>query len=82
VWKLHTVTVPHGSLLFISTDGLIDQIGGPRKITFGKRRALNLILEHRAQSPSAICESLQRALADWQRAQTRRDDVTLFFVGV
>ena len=82
VWKLHTVTVPHGSLLFISTDGLIDQIGGPRKITFGKRRALDLILEHRAQSPCAICESLQRALADWQRAQTRRDDVTLFFVGV
>ena len=82
VWTLHTVTVPHGSLLFISTDGLIDQIGGPRKITFGKRRTLDLILEHRAQSPSAICESLQRALADWQGAQTRRDDVTLFFARV
>jgi serine phosphatase RsbU (regulator of sigma subunit) len=82
VWTLHTVTVPHGSLLFISTDGLIDQIGGPRKIAFGKRRALDLILEHRAQSPSAICENLQRALADWQGTQTRRDDVTLFFVRV
>jgi serine phosphatase RsbU (regulator of sigma subunit) len=82
VWTLHTVKVPHGSLLFISTDGLIDQIGGPRKITFGKRRALDLILEHRAQSPSAICASLQRALADWQGAQTRRDDVTLFFASV
>lgn len=82
VWTLHTVTVPHGSLLFISTDGLIDQIGGPRKIAFGKRRALNLIVEHRAQSPAAICEILQRALADWQGAQTRRDDVMLFFARV
>ncbi len=82
VWPLHTVTFPHGSLLFISTDGLIDQIGGPRKIAFGKRRALDLILEHRAQSPSAICESLQRALADWQGTQARRDDVTLFFARV
>jgi len=82
VWTLRTVTVPHGSLLFISTDGLTDQIGGPRKITFGKRRALDLIREHRAQSPSAICENLQRALADWQGAQTRRDDVTLFFARV
>jgi serine phosphatase RsbU (regulator of sigma subunit) len=82
VWPLHTVMVPHGSLLFTSTDGLIDQIGGPRKITFGKRRALDLILKHRAQSPSAICESLQLALADWQCTLTRRDDVTLFFARV
>lgn len=82
VWTLRTVAVPHGSLLFISTDGLIDQIGGPRQITFGKRRALDLIREHRAQPPSAICEILQGALADWQGAQTRRDDVTLFFARV
>lgn len=81
-WPLHTVTVSRGSLLFISTDGLIDQIGGQRNIAFGKRRALDLILEHRTQEPSAICQSLQRAFADWQGTQTRRDDITLFFARV
>lgn len=81
-WALHTVEVPRGSLLFVSTDGLIDQIGGPRKIAFGKRRALDLILAHREEAPSAICSSLLNALAEWQVTQSRRDDVTLFFTRV
>ncbi|CAN0618917.1 Serine phosphatase [Burkholderia multivorans] len=81
-WPLHTIEAPRGSLLFVSTDGLIDQIGGPRKISFGKRRALDLIFGQRAQSPSAICESLWQALAEWQGTQSRRDDVTLFFARV
>lgn len=77
-WQLRTVAVPPGSLLFICTDGLIDQIGGPRSISFGRRRALELILRHRAEPPSIICANLRKALAEWQGAQPRRDDVILF----
>ncbi|AMV48867.1 protein serine/threonine phosphatase [Paraburkholderia caribensis] len=77
-WKLRKIAVPPGSLLFICTDGLIDQIGGPKNIAFGRRRALDLILANRAEAPSAICEKLRQALADWQGAQPRRDDLTLF----
>jgi serine phosphatase RsbU (regulator of sigma subunit) len=65
-------------LLFITTDGLIDQIGGPRRIAFGKRRAGDTILAHRTESAAAICDRLRQALADWQGPQTRRDDLTLF----
>lgn len=81
-WALNTVALVPGSLLFVSTDGLIDQIGGPRKIAFGKRRALDLIIGNSDQSLSAVCDGLRRALADWQGAQARRDDVTLFFARV
>lgn len=81
-WKLHAIDVPPGSLLFISTDGLTDQIGGPRKIAFGKRRALDLILAQRERVPVSICESVLNALTDWQGSQFRRDDVTLFFARV
>lgn len=81
-WALSTVSLPAGSLLFVSTDGLIDQIGGPRKIAFGRRRALDFIVAHRTQPLSTLCEGLQRALADWQGAQSRRDDVMLFFARV
>jgi serine phosphatase RsbU (regulator of sigma subunit) len=81
-WAPNTVALPQGSLLFVSTDGLIDQIGGLKKIAFGRRRALELIIGNRTQSLSAICDGLQRALADWQGAQVRRDDVTLFFARV
>lgn len=81
-WALNTVALTPGSLLFVSTDGLIDQIGGPRKIAFGRRRALELIIESRAQSLSTIRDAVQRGLADWQATQVRRDDVTLFFARV
>jgi serine phosphatase RsbU (regulator of sigma subunit) len=66
------------SLMFIATDGLIDQIGGPKRIAFGKRKAFETIIAHRSQSSSAICEALQTALAVWQGEQARRDDLTLF----
>jgi serine phosphatase RsbU (regulator of sigma subunit) len=79
-WNLRMVEVPAGSLLFLCTDGLTDQIGGPRGISFGKRRALNEIYKHRNESPSTICERVRLALAEWQGAQSRRDDVTFFCV--
>ncbi|WP_449182129.1 SpoIIE family protein phosphatase [Trinickia sp. YCB016] len=82
IWTLHTIDVPRGSLLFISTDGLTDQIGGPRKIAFGKRRALDLILAQRESAPSSISANLLDALVEWQGAQSRRDDVTFFFARV
>jgi serine phosphatase RsbU (regulator of sigma subunit) len=81
-WTQHAIEMPHDSLLFISTDGLTDQIGGPRKIAFGKRRALELILAQRENPSSSISANLLDALAKWQGAQARRDDVTLFFARV
>jgi serine phosphatase RsbU (regulator of sigma subunit) len=81
-WTQNAIDVPQGSLLFVSTDGLTDQIGGPRKIAFGKRRALDLILAQREHPSSSISANLLDALATWQGAQARRDDVTLFFARV
>ncbi|KAB0498957.1 protein-serine/threonine phosphatase [Pseudomonas vancouverensis] len=77
-WSVSTVHLPPASLIFIATDGLTDQIGGPKRIAFGKRKAFDTILEHRDQSSTLICEALQRTFADWQGEQTRRDDLTLF----
>lgn len=81
-WALHAVELPQGSLLFVSTDGLTDQIGGPRKIAFGKRRALDRILAERENTAPFICARLLETFAEWQGSQTRRDDVTLFFARV
>jgi serine phosphatase RsbU (regulator of sigma subunit) len=77
-WKQHVVPLSPGSLLFIWTDGLTDQIGGPRKIAFGRRRIQEVAVRHRAGSPSTVSEHVRHALAEWQGAESRRDDVTLF----
>ncbi|KDR26451.1 hypothetical protein BG60_23055 [Caballeronia zhejiangensis] len=77
-WNLRAIAAPAGSLIFICTDGLTDQIGGPRNISFGRRRILDVIHAHRGESPWTICERVRQALAHWQGVQPRRDDVTFF----
>ncbi len=77
-WVPATVSMLPGSILFIATDGLTDQIGGPKGIAFGKRKAFDTILEHRAQPSAAVCDALKNTLLNWQGEQTRRDDLTLF----
>lgn len=77
-WSVSRVQMQPASLMFIATDGLIDQIGGPKRIAFGKRKAFETIIAHRNQPSNEICEALQTALALWQGEQARRDDLTLF----
>ena len=77
-WHNQEMLLPAASLVFVSTDGLIDQIGGPRGIALGKRRLRELLLEHRDSAPAAINAALMEALRLWQGEQPRRDDLTFF----
>ena len=62
---------------YLSTDGLIDQIGGPRGRSFGKRRFLELLRQNRGIPMRAQEESFRRALERHQGEQLRRDDLTV-----
>ncbi|MGC1329944.1 SpoIIE family protein phosphatase, partial [Pseudomonas sp.] len=77
-WQAYQVPMQPGSLILIATDGLTDQIGGPRSIAFGKRKACDTLLAQRQAPAASICQALQVALASWQGTQARRDDLTLF----
>ncbi|MEG1771558.1 MAG: SpoIIE family protein phosphatase, partial [Comamonas sp.] len=77
-WHNQEVMLPPGSLVFVSTDGLIDQIGGPRGIALGKRRVRELLLEQREKTPSQVNAALLEALHLWQGEHHRRDDLTFF----
>ena len=62
---------------YLTTDGLIDQIGGPRGRSFGKRRFLDLLKKNRGAPMGEQAESLRSALAKYQGQQIRRDDLTV-----
>jgi serine phosphatase RsbU (regulator of sigma subunit) len=69
-----------GDLFAIVTDGLFDQPGGDnmsRPVSFGYRRFIQIIKNHKEQNCTDIAEQLQSAFLAWQGAQTRRDDVTV-----
>ena len=77
-WHNQELTLPAGSLVFVSTDGLIDQIGGPRAIALGKRRVHELLLDHRNGTAAQVNQAVLDALKAWQGEHHRRDDLTFF----
>ncbi len=77
-WHRHQRPLRRGDTLLIVTDGVTDQIGGPREIMSGKKRIQSLLLQQRALPMSSVSEALLSALTDWQGKQSARDDMTWF----
>lgn len=78
VWDNRQLPLHPGSQLYISTDGIIDQIGGPKRICYGKKRFKQEILKVRARPMTEQRGHLLDAFHAWQGENARRDDVSLF----
>ncbi|PLP98943.1 SpoIIE family protein phosphatase [Cupriavidus pauculus] len=78
VWHNSTMQTQAGTLVFVTTDGLIDQIGGPKEIAFGKRRMREAICTQREASATQISDAVLDVHRAWQGEQRRRDDLTFF----
>jgi len=77
-WRNQELVLPQGSLVFVTTDGLIDQVGSSRAIAFGKRRLRELLLGQRDRTSAEVNRVVLDALRAWQGEHHRRDDLTLF----
>ncbi|MET0319953.1 MAG: SpoIIE family protein phosphatase [Duganella sp.] len=77
-WPTHVLDLAPGTVLFVTSDGLTDQIGGPKAIAFGKRRVRDLLVAHAPEPSPVVGAALLQALAAWQGGQPRRDDLTFF----
>jgi serine phosphatase RsbU (regulator of sigma subunit) len=75
-WHNVELELPAGSLVFVTTDGLTDQVGGPQSIALGKRRLRELLLLHAQDTPSQVNRAVLDMLNAWQGENQRRDDVT------
>ncbi len=76
-WAVHEVPLTPNSLLVIPTDGVIDQIGGPKAISHGRRRLVQYLAARNQQSAAQFCTDFLQSFNEWQGGQKRRDDVTL-----
>ena len=80
-WTRHTLAFEPGTVLVATTDGIVDQIGGPRRIAFGKRRLWDAF----RSGPAGLglrgrLERCQEAMAAYQGGEPRRDDVSLLAI--
>ncbi len=76
-WTTRRVPLPPGSIVVVATDGVTDQVGGPRGIAFGRRRLAEAVRAAQERGPAAVRDGVAEALEAWQGAEPRRDDVTV-----
>ncbi len=61
----------------MTSDGLIDQVGGNKGLMFGKKRFKSLLLHLRDHPMSEQKDHIRQTLLDYQGNQVRRDDVSV-----
>jgi sigma-B regulation protein RsbU (phosphoserine phosphatase) len=77
-WKNRTVQLAPGAIVFATTDGIIDQIGGAKNIAYGKQRLRDALVRHRGLPMPAVADALMQEQQQYQGRQRRRDDLTFF----
>jgi serine phosphatase RsbU (regulator of sigma subunit) len=62
---------------YLTTDGLLDQAGGPKGFSFGRARFAELLKRHARQPFDDQKRAFRQALADYQGELAQRDDITV-----
>lgn len=70
-----TMDIGPDETVFIYSDGLCDQFGGPKGKKFGSKQLRELILEMRLQPLSAQREVLLSAILHWKGHEPQQDDI-------
>lgn len=73
----HIVELQPGQTFYLTSDGFLDQAGGPKGYGFGRRRFQEVLRGCGAPSLAARRAALEQALADWQGDRPQRDDITV-----
>lgn len=76
-FAVHTVLILPNRRFILTTDGIIDQVGGPKRQGFGKKRFLALWDAHQETPIQDLGTLFYDALCAYQGQEIRRDDVTI-----
>ena len=71
-----------GDCLYISSDGLRDQIGGKHDKCIGSKHILSLIKSVQEHSMSEQKKIISEELLQWQGNNEQTDDITLFGIKI
>jgi len=71
------VLAEEGTRFYMSTDGLIDQVGGSKRRSFGKKRLIKTLEEARNVPLSEQNEVILERTREFQGDECRRDDITV-----
>ena len=75
--KNHTVACGDGAGFYMFSDGFNDQIGGPRRRGFGKRKILDHLSRLCAEPMAMQRDAVMSVFSEHQGDEERRDDLTM-----
>ena len=78
VYTDHEINLKSDMRFYMTTDGLLDQGGGPKGFPFGKRRFREFLVEHQGETLEEQKESLKKKIGEYRGSEEQRDDVTVF----
>ncbi len=78
----HTIDVKEGLSCYLSTDGFLDQLGGPKRFPLGNKRFKKLLLETCHDTFDEQSEQLLQAFNEYKGDNERQDDVTVVGFGL
>jgi len=81
-FTLHNVKLKQGDTIYIFTDGLQDQFGGPRGKKFKPTRVRNLFLSINQFALNEQREKIRAELSDWKGNHEQVDDICIIAVKV
>ncbi len=76
-YACHVIHLETDMRFYMTTDGLLDQGGGPKGFPFGKRRFREFLVEHIDETLEEQKGALKRKIGKYQGNEEQRDDVTV-----
>jgi len=73
----HTLDLEPGMRFYLPTDGLLDQPGGERNFSFGRKRFKEFLQQHSQKPLAEQKRLLQKAFLEYKKDYPQVDDVTL-----
>jgi PAS domain S-box-containing protein len=71
------ITVDSKRTFYMTSDGMLDQVGGPKRRGFGKKRFKKLLLKMESIPMDHRRAFIKKTLAEYQGEEIRRDDVSM-----
>ena len=72
------IDTPEGRRFILTSDGIIDQVGGEKRRGFGKKHFKQLLLDSESVPLEELGDHLYHELELYQQDEIRRDDVSIF----
>ncbi|MGB0694897.1 MAG: PAS domain S-box protein [Rhodospirillaceae bacterium] len=76
-YKEEIIALKDDMQFYLVTDGIIDQVGGSRKRSFGRNALIRALEANKALPMAEQKQKLQAALAEFQGEESRRDDLSM-----